>query len=89
MKTAIPNILEALGESEYTELAAAYCKLQRLREHLAGMHDAFLLDGIEPTFDQVAMSRILMEEVFADVEEYVLALIDPGEDICLNYRKAA
>jgi len=89
MKTAIPDILGNLGESEYTVLSSAYCKLQELREHLARMHDGYLLDGTPPTFDRVEAARILMEEVFGEVEAYVLALAEPGDDVCVGYRKAA
>jgi hypothetical protein len=89
MKTAIPDILRELGESEYTVLSSAYCKLHEVRDYLTRMHDVYLRDGVPPTFSEVAAVRILTEEVFGEVEKYVLALADPGEDVCLNYRKAA
>ncbi len=89
MKTAIPDILGGLGESEFTVLSSAYCKLHGVRDYLASMHDVNLKDGIPPTFSEVEAVRILTEEVFDDVEKYVLALADPGEDACLIYRKAA
>ena len=89
MKTAIPDILDELGESEYTVLFSAYCKLQGVRDYLVRMHDGYLRDGTPPTFSEVEAARILTEDLFGEVEKYVLALADPGEDACLVYRKAA
>ena len=89
MKTAIPGILSDLGESEYTVLASAYCKLQGVRDHLARMHDGYRLDGTPPTFDRVEAARLLVDDVFGEVEAYVLSLADPGNDVCMMYRKAA
>jgi hypothetical protein len=53
------------------------------------MHDGYLRDGVPPSFSEVAAVRILTEEVFDEVEKYVLALADPEEDACLDYHKAA
>ena len=89
MKTAIPTILGELGESEYTVLSSTFCKLQGVRDYLARIHDVYLRDGIPPAFSEVEAVRILTEEVFGEVEKYVLALADPEEDTCQIYRKAA
>ena len=89
MKTALPDILGELGESEYTVLSSAYCKLNGVRDYLARMHDVYLRDGIPPAFSEVEAVRILTEEVYGEVEKYVHALADPEEAVCQIYRKAA
>lgn len=89
MKTAIPNILGTLGESEYSVLSATYCKLQQLREQVNSMHDTYLAEGVPPSFPHVQAAHLLLEELFGEVEEYVLALSDPSESVCELYRTAA
>ena len=89
MKTAIPGILNDLGASEYTVLTSAYCKLQELRDHLTRMQDVYVADGTPPSLDRVEAACLLMNDVFSEVEKYVLALSAPGEDACPLCRKAA
>ena len=82
MKTAIPNILNDLGESEYAVLASAYCKLQELREKIIIMHDDYVTAGTPPSFPSVEGARLLMDDLFAEVEQYVLSLWEPGGEMC-------
>jgi hypothetical protein len=89
MKTAIPDILGTLGESEYTVLTSTYCKLQQLREQINAIHDRYLGDGVPPSFPKIKAVHLLVEELFGEVEEYVLALSDPTESVCELSRKAA
>ena len=88
MKTAIPGILDCLGESEYSLLTSAYCRLRDLRDHLARMHDGFVTEGTPPPLEGVEAARLL-DEAFGDIEQYVLAISEPGEAACPVYRKAA
>lgn len=82
MKTAIPNILKELGESEYTVLTSAYCKLKDLRNRITLMHDEYVAAGTPPTFESIAAARLLTDDLYAELEQYVLSLAEPGEDSC-------
>jgi hypothetical protein len=82
MKTAIPDILKELGESEYTVLSSAYCKLKVLRDKIAFMHDDYLATGTPPAFQVIEAARLNVDDVFTEVEQYVLSLSEPGEDSC-------
>ena len=82
MKTAIPGILKELGESEYTVLSAAYCKMLELKELLDGMHEGYMTTGTAPSLAKVDAARMVLNEMFGSVEEYVLALADPGDPVC-------
>ena len=82
MKTALPDILKDLGESEYTVLASTYCKLAELRDHLDRMHDGYLKNGTPPSLQAIEAARLVFAEAFAPVEAYVLALSDGGDPVC-------
>jgi hypothetical protein len=82
MKTAIPNILKELGESEYTVLTSAYCKLKDLRNKINLMHDEYVAAGTPPAFESIEAARLLTDDLYAEVEQYVLSLAEPGEDSC-------
>lgn len=89
MNTALPNVLDNLGESEYSVLTSAYCKLGQLKEQVGAMHDAYLAEGTPPSFPRMQAVNLLVEELFDEVEEYVLALSDPAETLCPVHDKAA
>lgn len=82
MKTAVPDILKDLGESEYTVLTSAYCKLVELRALLDRMTEEYVTRGTPPSLDQVVAARLVLNELFGPVEQYVLALSDPAEAVC-------
>jgi len=82
MKTAIPDILKELGESEYEVLSATYCKMAGLRDLFEGLHEAYLATGTPPSLDQITAAGMLLNEAFGPVEKYVLALTEPGEPAC-------
>jgi len=89
MNTAIPEVLGSLGESEFSVLTSAYCKLQQVREQIGAMHDVYLADGTPPSFPRIKAVQFLVDDLFSEIEGYVLALADPAERICSVYDKAA
>ena len=82
MKTAIPEILKELGESEYTVLTAAYCKMLELKELLDGMQEVYVTTGTAPSLAKLDAARMVLNEIFGSVEAYVLALAEPGDPVC-------
>lgn len=73
--------LEELGESEYRELKDVYCKLRDLKEAIARMHDAYVAQGAPPDFTVVEGIQLQMEEVFDDLERYLLPECDPDSAV--------
>lgn len=71
------EMLEELGESEYRELESVYCKLRDLKTSISQMHDEFVAQATPPDFDKVEAIHLLAEDVFADLERYLLPECDP------------
>lgn len=69
--------LEELGESEYRELESVYGKLKDLKVSIAQMHDDFVKESVPPTFDKMEAIYLMVEDVFADLERYLLPECDP------------
>ncbi|KAF0217254.1 MAG: hypothetical protein FD174_3362 [Geobacteraceae bacterium] len=70
--------LEELGESEYRELESVYGKLKDLRASIAQMHDDLLKEATPPTFDKLEAIYLMVEDVFAGLERYLLPECDPN-----------
>ena len=71
------EMLEELGESEYRELESVYCKLRDLKISISEMHDTYVAQSAPPEFDKVEAIHLLVEDVFADLERYLLPECDP------------
>lgn len=71
------KMLEELGESEYRELEYVYCKLRDLKTSITQMHDDYLAQAAPPEFDMVTAIHLMVDEVFADLERYLLPECDP------------
>lgn len=77
--------LKELGESEYQVLKETYCRLQELRSGIGAMHDQYKADGTPPDFDHVEALHVQMEEMFEDLERFMLSVCSTsscGPDIC-------
>ena len=68
--------LEELGESEYVELKSVYCKLQDVREAVDRMHDEYLQEGSPPAFDRVEALKLLVGDLYDDMERYFRPVCD-------------
>jgi hypothetical protein len=71
------EMLEELGESEYRELESVYCKLRDLKTSISLMHDEYVAQATPPDFDKVEAIHLLVEDMFADLERYLLPECDP------------
>jgi hypothetical protein len=63
-----------LGEIEYGILKETYCRLNDLRSQVSAIHDKFLTEGIAPDFDQVDAIYIATEELYGELERFLLPL---------------
>ena len=75
--------LKSLGKSEFHLLKTTYCKLDELRAQIARLHETYVDTGKAPDIDAVAALRILADELFAEVDRYLSALIEPAESCVL------
>ena len=66
--------LKDLGDSEYQVLKATYCKLQELRSAIGTMRDQYATDGTPPDFDHVEALYLQMEELYDELERFLLPL---------------
>lgn len=64
--------VEELGEKEFTVLKGTYCKLQELRTQIHAVHAAYVADGTPPDFDRVEALKLLMDEVYDELERFLL-----------------
>ena len=64
--------LKELGESEYQVLKETYCRLQALRSDVGAMRDQYVSDGTPPDFDKVEALYLQMEELFDELERFLL-----------------
>lgn len=77
--------LKELGESEYQMLKETYCRLQGLRSDIKAMHDQYTADGTPPVFDQVEALYLQVEEMFDELERFLLPVCSTsscGPDMC-------
>lgn len=70
--------LEDLGKSEYLELKDVYCRLQDLRSVIARMHVDYVNQGESPAFDTVQAAYLMVEDIYSDLERYLLPICDPS-----------
>lgn len=81
---SIANLKE-LGESEYEVLKETYCRLQGLRSDIAAMRNQYVAEGTPPDFDQVEAIYLQAEELFDEVERFLLPVCSTsscGPDMC-------
>lgn len=77
MRKLNETMLEQLGESEYRELESVYRKLRDLKASITEMHDTYLAQAAPPEFDKVEALHLMVDEVFDDLERYLLPECDP------------
>jgi len=66
--------LKELGEAEYQVLKQTYCKLQALRADVSAMHEQYLKEGTAPDFDYVESVHLQMEELYGELERFLLPI---------------
>jgi len=66
--------LKELGESEYQILKETYCRLQGVRSGIDAMHKQYVKDGTPPDFDQVETIYLQMEELYDELERFLLPI---------------
>jgi hypothetical protein len=64
--------LKELGESEYQTLKETYCRLQELRSDIGAIRDQYASDGTPPEFDKVEAVYLQVEELYAELERFLL-----------------
>jgi hypothetical protein len=64
--------LNELGASEYQALKETYCRLQELRTDIGAMRDQYATDGTPPDFDRVEAVYLQVEELYAELERFLL-----------------
>jgi hypothetical protein len=77
--------LNELGEIEYRVLKETYCRLQGLRSDIGAMRDQYVTDGTPPDFDQVEGLYMQTEELFEELERFLLPICSTsscGPDMC-------
>lgn len=77
MKKLDAKMLEELGESEYRELVAVYCKLSDLKTSITQMHDDYVAQATPPELNKVQAIRFIVDEVFDDLDRYLRPECDP------------
>ena len=77
--------LQELGEAEYQVLKDTYCRLQDMRSGINAMRNQYTADGTPPNFDRVEALYVQIEEIFAELERFLLPVCSPsscGPDMC-------
>jgi hypothetical protein len=77
--------LKELGESEYQVLKETYCRLHELRSGISAMRNRYTADGTPPDFDHVEALYLQMEEIFEELERFLLPVCSTsscGPDMC-------
>lgn len=77
--------LKELGESEYQVLKETYCRLQTLRSDTGTMRDQYVTDGTPPAFDKVEAVYLQVEELYDELERFLLPVCSVsacGPTIC-------
>ncbi len=69
--------LEELAESDHRELESLYRRMSDLRELIARMHNEFVSQGTAPAFDQVEAIHLMAEDVYSELERYLIAACGP------------
>lgn len=73
--------LAELGEREYGELKRVYCRLRDLKEAIDLMHDDFVREAKPPVFESVENIHLLVDDIHADLERFLLPVCDPGSAV--------
>ncbi len=71
------EMLGELGESMYQELEVVYRKLRDLKVSVAQMHDEYVAQATAPDLTKVEAIHLMTEDVFADLQRYLLPECDP------------
>lgn len=69
--------LEELAESDHRELESFYRRMGDLRESIARMHDDYVAQGTPPAFDRVEAIHLMAEDVYGELERYLIAACGP------------
>ncbi|MSM38851.1 MAG: hypothetical protein GJT30_04410 [Geobacter sp.] len=80
-------LAEELGEVEYGQLKETYCRLRELHEELSDIRAAYVSDGTAPTLDQIQALQMQMEELYTELERFLLPVCAPdsmcGPGMCI------
>jgi hypothetical protein len=74
METATKKLLEEIGEIEYGVFKDTYCKLQDLRSLYNGIYETMSSTGVMPDFKQLQAVHLLLEDVYRELEHFLLPL---------------
>jgi hypothetical protein len=73
--------LEDLAESDHRELESFYGRMRDLRGLITRIHDDYLA-GTPPTFDRLEALHIMAEEIYGELERYLIPAC--GADVAVR-----
>jgi hypothetical protein len=69
--------LDELAESDHRELEGFYRRMRDLQELIGRVHDEYVAKGTPPAFDQVEAIHLMAEDIYGELERYLIAACGP------------
>ena len=80
--------LKELAESGHVELESCYRRMHDLKELITLIHDDYVAKGTPPPFDRVEAMHLMADDIYDELERYLIAACGPDVAVTPVEREA-